>query len=218
MNQLLVLGLVVVVILMMNKKGNLLQDFSKILSSKSKKSDCNMIILVFVGFLVFVMMNKKSVVEGFDAGDDCGTLSDEKICNSARDCEWTSQGCECNADTNPCSSSCGPNLQCFMSGIENIQGKCGGTWEELDLLHCSPPPNTKDDCLNGLRDFKGIYAGMFNETEHLADIITSCTRGDSDTPSDRPSDRPSDDSGGDRPSDDSGGVNQEGFRNRRKRH
>lgn len=216
MNQIVLLGLVAIVFLMMNTKK------SKV-SSKSKKSECNMMILAFVGFLVFVMMNKKNVVEGFNCGEESETTCEQG--GSAEFCQWVDEDNVCT-DINSCDNSA--TLQCFMSGIENIQDKCGGTWDELDSLKCSPPSDTKDDCLKRLRDFKGIYAGMFNETEHLADIITSCTSGDSATPSNNDSsgdDSGGDDSGGNKPSNESvskqnkanDNVKKEGFRNRRKR-
>ena len=78
MNQIVLLGLVAIVFLMMNTKK------SKV-SSKSKKSECNMMILAFVGFLVFVMMNKKNVVEGLSKKSTKNfhkicVVNDEEIC------------------------------------------------------------------------------------------------------------------------------------------
>ena len=62
---------IAIVFLMNTKKSKV--------SSKSKKSECNMMILAFVGFLVFVMMNKKNVVEGFSKNS---TTNRHKICVS----------------------------------------------------------------------------------------------------------------------------------------
>ena len=70
MNQLLLIGLgSLIVVILMNNKNNK-KNTSSMLSTKSKNSNCNIMILVFIGFLVFVMVNKKSVLEGFSENEN----------------------------------------------------------------------------------------------------------------------------------------------------
>ena len=129
MNQLLLLGLLAIIFYMVNnKKSNV--------SSKSKKSDCNMMILIFVGFLVFVMINKKNVVEGLCsmkykqayANTMCVDYESSGDCDNNPLCGWDNNSC--NPSDGMCGdytedSTCNTVTDCFWDGdmvVDRMKG------------------------------------------------------------------------------------------------